>query len=127
MFPTDDHPDSRISEDSLAALWDAMNQFARGDWVEVDLDVKRLCPDENDIWTIRSHMKQPQLRLFGWFVLPKCFVAVHPVVRDDLEIGDGPKWDAAIAKAFDVRAILMGDTSLLFFSWDSREYVQNPK
>jgi hypothetical protein len=47
--------------------------------------MRRLRPDERDIWEIKSHLKKPQLRVLGWFALPKWFVGVHCVLRDDLE------------------------------------------
>jgi hypothetical protein len=48
------------------------------DW---ELDVKRLSPLETDVWEIRSHLAKPQLRLIGWFVLPKMFVAVRGLFK----------------------------------------------
>lgn len=89
------------------------------------VDIRRLCPDERDIWEIKSHLKKPQLRVLGWFALPKLFVGVHPVVRDDLEKKKGPKWEAAITTADDARTELVGPVD--FFHVDPGEYVQNPK
>jgi hypothetical protein len=102
-----------------------LNAFVLGDFMDYGgVDMRRLCPDDKDIWEIKSHLKKPQLRVFGWFVLPKYFVAVHQVVRDDLEKKKGPKWDAAIATAEHARATLVGPVD--FFHVDPGKYVQNP-
>jgi hypothetical protein len=83
------------------------------------IDIRRLCPHEKDIWEVKSHLKKPQLRVFGWFVLPKWFVGVHYAVRDDLEPAKGPKWDAAIARSEHIRAALIG--SVDYFNYDPGE------
>jgi hypothetical protein len=125
VLPDAAHPDPRIGDEPLSHLGDQLNAFVAGEFMENGLDIKRLCPPKNDIWTIRSHLKQPQLRVFGWFVLPKLFVAAHYAVRDDLEKGKGPKWNAAIAKADGARTALVG--SVDFYNVDPGEYVKNPK
>jgi hypothetical protein len=76
--------------------------------MEYGIDIRRLCPFQTDVWEIRSHLKKPQLRLIGWFVLPKMFVAVHRAVRDDLEKTRGPKWDQLIGTAEQARSALVG-------------------
>jgi hypothetical protein len=102
-----------------------MNAFVWGEFLDFDGgDMRRLWFEERDIWEIKSHLKRPQLRLLGWFVLPKWFVGVHPVVRDDLEPKAGPKWEAAMTKAEQARAELVGPVE--FFHVDPRKYVQNP-
>jgi hypothetical protein len=125
--PAGNHPDSRVTDDSLAHLGDQLNAFVLGEFMDYRdcIDIRRLCPDERDIWEIKSHLKKPQLRVLGWFVLPKLFVGVHPVVRDDLEKKRGPKWDAAIAIADHARTELVG--AINFFRVDPGEYVRNPK
>jgi hypothetical protein len=115
-----------VTEECLAHLKDQLSAFVRGEFMDYHGgDMRRLCPEENDIWEIKAHLKKPQLRLLGWFVLPKWFVAVHPVVRNDLEKKKGTKWDAAIAKAESVRTELVGPVD--FFHSDPGEYVKNPK
>jgi hypothetical protein len=125
-FPDDAHPDARISDAALAHLADQMNAFVWGqfmDWRD-GVDIKRLDPHEKDIWEIKSHQKKPQLRVFGWFVLPKWFVATNYSVRDDLEPTSGPKWNAAIDLAEHHRVTLVG--SVGFFHPNPGEYVKNP-
>jgi len=125
-FPSDAHPDARITDASLAHLADQMNAFVWGQFVDYrdGIDMKRLEPHSEDIWEIRSHLKKPQLRLFGWFVLPKWFVATNFAVRDDLEPKNGPKWSAAINKAAQHRARLVG--TVAFHRQDLSEYIKNP-
>jgi hypothetical protein len=123
--PPASHPDIRISDESLSALGDQFNAFVSGDFMGIGQDIKRLCPDTTDIWEIKSHMKKPQLRVLGWFALPTLFVATHCAVRDDLEDGKGPKWDAIIAKTADNRSELVG--SVAHWNSDPRVYVRNPK
>jgi hypothetical protein len=125
-FPENAHPDGRISDESLAHLADQLNSFVWGqfmDWKD-GIDIKRLEPHEKDIWEIRSHLKKPQLRVFGWFALPKWFVATNCALRDDLEPKSGPKWDAAISLAVQHRTALVG--SVDFFRDNPGEYVKNP-
>jgi hypothetical protein len=124
-FPVDAHPDVRIRDQSLAHLRDQLNAFVRGDFMEYEVDIRRLCPHHMDVWEIRSHLKRPQLRLFGWFVLPKMFVAVHRTVRDDLEKSRGPKWNHAIATADQARSAMVG--SVGWFDADPGRYLQNPR
>jgi hypothetical protein len=124
--PSGDHPDPRVTDASLAHLGDQLNAFLWGEFMDYKdgIDMRRLRPDERDIWEIKSHLKKPQLRVLGWFALPKWFVGVHCVLRDDLEETCGPKWDAAIAKAEHIRADLVGPVD--FFHVDPGEYVRNP-
>jgi hypothetical protein len=84
-------------------------------------DIRRLCPEGTDVWEIKSHLGQPQLRVFGWFVLPKWFIAVQGFVRDDLEKGRGPKWDRAIEAAAQARGTLVG--SVKWNDEDPRKYL----
>lgn len=121
--PPEDHQDSW--DESLAHLGDQLNNFVWGEYTEYGTDIRRLCPEEKDIWEVRSHLKKPQHRLFGWFVLPKLFVGVHCKLRDDLERGKGPKWDKAIEKAEHARDDLVGHVP--FFDADPGKYVCNPK
>ena len=102
-----------------------MNAFVLGEFIEYAIDIRRLCPPKMDVWEIRSHLKKPQLRLFGWFVLPKLFVAAHPKVRADLEKSKGPKWNRAIATADDMRKTLVG--SVDWYDDDPNKYLQNPR
>jgi hypothetical protein len=89
--------------------------------MEYEVDIRRLCPDEVDVWEIKSHLKKPQLRVFGWFVLPKWFVAVHRAVRDDLEKASGPNWDHAIATAVAARTAMVG--SVDWYDEDPAKYL----
>jgi len=125
-FPDNAHPDGRISGESLAHLEAQMSAFVRGEFVDWKdgIDIKRLDPPERDIWEIRSHLKKPQLRLFGWFALPKWFVATNYALRDDLEPQRGPKWEAAIDFADRQRTMLVG--SVDFYHDNPGEYVKNP-
>lgn len=120
-----DHPDPRVTDESIAHLGDQLNAFVWGEFMDYDgVDMRRLCPQEKDIWEIKSHLKKPQLRVFGWFVLPKWFVATHRAVRGDLEETRGPKWHAIISKAEHARTTLVG--SVDFYHDDPGEYVRNP-
>jgi hypothetical protein len=119
--PAGAHPDRRIRDESLAHLQDQLNAFVRGDFVEYEVDIRRLSPDESDIWEVRSHLKKPQLRLIGWFVLPKSFVAVDGAVRDDLEKTNGPKWERVIANAAKIRSTLAGPVS--WYHEDPQKYL----
>ena len=123
--PAGAHPDGRIRDESLAHLLDQLNAFVRGDFMEYGVDIRRLCPHETDVWEIRSHLKKPQLRLIGWFVLPKMFVAVRGAVRDDLERARGPKWNRAITAADQARTALVG--SVGWYDADPGRYIQNPR
>jgi hypothetical protein len=86
--------------------------------------MRRLCPEELDVWEIKSHLKKPQLRVFGWFALPKLFVATNYAVRDDLEDECGPKWNAAIQESDQIRTEMVG--SVDFYDVDPGAYVRNP-
>jgi hypothetical protein len=119
--PASAHSDNRIRDASLAHLQDQLNAFVRGDFMEYEVDIRRLSPDESDVWEIRSHLKKPQLRLIGWFVLPKMFVAVDGVVRDDLEKTHGPKWERVIANAAKIRSRLMGPVN--WYDEDPHNYL----
>lgn len=125
-FPDAEHSDPRITDDSLAHLGDQMNAFVFGEFMDYrdGIDMKRLCPPELDIWEIRSHLKKPQLRVFGWFALPKWFVATNFAVRDDLEPDHGPKWAAAISTADHIRTQLVG--SVDHYNDDPSVYIRNP-
>jgi hypothetical protein len=89
------------------------------------VDMRRLCPAEKDIWEIKSHLKKPQLRVLGWFALPKLFIGSHCAVRNDLEPSCGPKWDKIIDETERMRSDLVG--SVDYFHVDPGEYVRNPK
>jgi hypothetical protein len=124
-FPVGPHPDGRIGDGSLAALHAQLNAFVWGEFMEYEVDITRVDRDRDDVWEIRQHLKRPQLRAFGWFVLPKWFVGVHPAVRDDLEKIGGPNWDAAIAIALRARSEMVG--SVAFYDDDPEKYLQNPR
>jgi len=93
--------------------------------MEYGVDVRRLCPREVDVWEIKSLLVKQQLRVFGWFVLPKLFVAVRGAVRDDLEKIRGPKWDQAIKSADEARKMLVG--SVDWYHADPEMYLQSPR
>jgi hypothetical protein len=120
-LPVDAHPDGRITDRSLAHLLEQLNAFVRGSFMEYGTDIRRLDPIEKDIWEIKSHLVKPQLRMFGWFALPRMFVAIHAAVRDDLEKVSGPKWDRAIATAEDARTEMVG--SVLWYDPDPLKYL----
>ena len=124
-FPAGAHPDARIRDEALANLATQMNAFALGEFMEYGIDIKRLCPKERDVWEIRSLLMKQQLRIFGWFVLPKLFVAVHQSVRSDLEKTRGQKWDQAINTAAEIRTMLVG--SVAWYHDDPGAYLQNPR
>jgi hypothetical protein len=125
-FPADTHPDTRITDESLAHLGDQFNAFVCGEFMDYKdgVDIRRLRPRERDIWEIRSHLKQPQLRVLGWFALPKLFVGTHNAVRDDLEESDGPKWEKIIDATDQMRTELVGRVD--YYHVDGGEYVRNP-
>jgi hypothetical protein len=125
-LPLEVHPDSRISDEALAHLGDQFNTFVAGDFMDYEgVDMRRLCPPTKDIWEIKSYLKKPQLRVLGWFALPKLFVASHFAVREDLELGKGPKWNRIIAETETKRIELVGHVS--HYHDDPGEYVKNPK
>jgi hypothetical protein len=124
-FPGAAHPDTRIRNEALANLHSQMNAFVRGEFMEYGVDVRRLCPKEVDVWEIKSLLVKQQLRVFGWFVLPKLFVAVHGAVRGDLERSRGPKWDQAITTAEEARKKLVGTVE--WYHADPEMYLQNPR
>jgi hypothetical protein len=125
-LPSNAHPDARITEECLAHLRDQFNAFVWGEFMDFDgVDMRRLCPEHKDIWEIKSHLKKPQLRVLGWFALPKLFVASHYAVRDDLEEHCGPKWDKIIDETEWMRHELVGNVD--FFDVKPGEYVKNPK
>jgi hypothetical protein len=103
-FPPDGHPDSRVTAKALAHLGDQINAFVLGQFMEDGVDMKRLEPTENGVWEIRSYFNKPFLRVFGWFVLPKLFVAAQCKVRDDLEknawakMGQYPSRDGSVSR-----------------------------
>jgi hypothetical protein len=120
-FPAVAHPDTRIRDEALAYLHSQMNAFVRGEFMDYGVDVRRLCPKEMDVWEIKSLLTRQQLRVFGWFVLPKWFVAVHTAVRNDLEPVRGPKWDHAIETAAEARRVLVG--SVAWYDVDPGKYL----
>jgi len=124
--PPGDHPDHRVTEKSLAHLGEQMNAFVLGEYLEYKegIDIKRLFPDTRDIWEIKSYFAKPQLRVLGFFAVPKWFVATNFALRDDLEPIRGPKWNAAIGFAEKKRAELVGRVD--HFSNDRGDYVRNP-
>lgn len=124
--PPGDHPDNRIDDETLAVVGDQLNAFARGDFMEMKVDIKRLDPDTTDVWEIRSHLGRPQLRVFGFFAAPKVFVATHYANRDDLEPSRGPKWNAKIQEVANMRAQLVGQY-VPYWNQDPNVYVRNPR
>jgi hypothetical protein len=104
-FPKGKHPE-KIREMALAMASSQLNHFALGTTMIEDDDMKHLTPHSKEVWTIRSYLERPQLRLFGWFVQPRQFIVVHGKSRDDLERAVGPKWDRAIQKVIDARSQL---------------------
>jgi hypothetical protein len=101
-----------------------MNAFVLGQFMEDGVDMRRLAPIENGVWEFRSYFNKPFLRVFGWFVLPKLFVAAHYKVRDDLEKTRGPKWESAIAATTALRDEMFG-TELLYESAQYNDFVCN--
>jgi len=93
--------------------------------MEDGVDMKRLEPTENGVWEIRSYFNKPFLRVFGWFVLPKLFVAVQCKVRDDLEKRRGPKWDSTLAATAAFRDEMFG-AELLYKGAQYNDFVRNP-
>jgi hypothetical protein len=124
-FPSAQHPDARVTDEALAQMGDRMNAFVFGQFMEDGIDMKRLEPVENGVWEIRSYFKKPFLRVFGWFVLPKLFVAAHCKVRHDLEETRGPKWDRVIAETMALRDQMFGG-DLLYQSNRYNDFVRNP-
>jgi hypothetical protein len=124
--PPGDHPDRRVTDASLIHLGEQMNAFVLGEFMDYKdgIDIKRLCPDERDIWEIKSYFVKPQLRLLGFFAVPKWFIGTNFALRDDLEPVRGPKWNAAISFAEDKRAELVGHVD--YYNDDRGEYVRNP-
>lgn len=120
-FSEDERQDARIGDKPLAHLGDQFNAFIRGEFFEYEVDIRRLSPKEADIWEIRSYAHKPQLRVFGWFILPKMFVATNFAIRDDLEKGSGPRWDAEIAKAAAIRDKLVGRVD--YYRDNPEEYI----
>jgi hypothetical protein len=116
-FPSGHHPDTRVSAKALASATHQLNSFVFGRWLESRVDLTQLCPQDKEAWEIRSCLAMPQLRLFGWFVLPRQFIVAHCKVRNDLEAETGPKWDAAIARVCDIRNELFPDFSPFRGRW----------
>jgi hypothetical protein len=122
--PAGPHPDSRIHDGSLTYLQYQLNAFVAGEFMEYGVDIKRLRQDgqgdpyNQDVWSIRSHLMQPQLRLIGWFALPKMFVAVQGAVRDDL---DSPRWNSLIAYAAEIRNTIVGPVN--WYNEDPDKYL----
>jgi hypothetical protein len=104
-FPIGKHPE-KISDMSLAMARSQLDHFVLGRTMIEDEDVKHLDPHGKEVWTIRSYLHRPQLRLFGWFVQPRQFIVVHGKRRDDLEPSAGQKWDRAIQKVVNARSQL---------------------
>ena len=101
-----------------------MNAFVLGQFMEDGVDMKRLEPTENGVWESNRIFTSRLLRVFGWFVLPKVFVAAHCKVRDDLEKTRGPKWERAIAATVALRDELFAD-ELLYKSAHYNDFVRN--
>ena len=115
-----------MTDASLTHLGEQMNAFVLGEFLDYKdgTDIKRLCPDERDIWEIKSYFVKPQLRLLGFFAVPKWFIGTNFALRDDLEPVRGPKWNAAIDFAEHKRAELVGHVD--HYNEDRGEYVRNP-
>jgi hypothetical protein len=79
-----------------------LDLFVTEEFLEEDMDMKHVDP-ENEVFTIRSQFHRPLLRLFGWFLAPRCFIGTHVRVRDDLA---DEQWAKAISKTIVVRAQL---------------------
>jgi hypothetical protein len=113
-----------MTEKALAQIGNQFNAFVLGQFMQEGTDMTWLCPHDQYIWEIRSFLNRPFLRIFGFFVLPKQFVAAHYKFRNELERKRGPKWDAAIAKTALIRDQLFGG-ELLFEGRTYNEYVRN--
>jgi hypothetical protein len=55
--------------------------------------MKPLEPVEDEVWELRSRDPEPQVRVFGRFALPDCFVATHAAFRDDLGDLSWSRWE----------------------------------
>jgi hypothetical protein len=83
-------------------------------------------PADKGIWEIRSYSNKPFLRVFGWFVLPKWFVAAQYRFRADLEPTNGNKWNAAIQQTQTIRDEMFAGESL-FSGASYNEFLRNPR
>lgn len=55
--------------------------------------MKPLEPIEDEVWEIRSRDPEPQVRVFGRFLLPDTFIATNAEFRDQLGEPGRSKWD----------------------------------
>lgn len=94
--PATDHPDARITDESIVDLQSVLNAFVFNRDMMQGLDMRHLEPKDDEVWEFRSYIHNPRLRLFGSFALPSIFVAVDYRLRSELEPRRGKKWNYAI-------------------------------
>ena len=89
--------DGRSRLDFKADLRAFLKRFVVGAPMENGADFKKANPKGKAIWAMRIRFR-PQVRMFGGFADMDIFVCLLWRMRDKLEKGKGPKWDAAVAK-----------------------------
>ena len=97
-FPLKDPPYKTL--EGLANLEARMNEFVRGAQLIPDVQLKCLAAfsDPDQYWEIRTPTADTQVRLFGWFPAPKCYLATHGMMRADVR-----DWDKQKTKVLRVR------------------------
>lgn len=81
---------SQEDEQRLAFLAADLDRFVLGKVVEVSMGrsnagfLKRLVPGSDEVWTLRSQVPKPGVRVFGRFALTDVFVATNMAIRKDL-------------------------------------------
>lgn len=102
----------------LDGPWDALESEVRCSQLRADLEVfvtggiipvaknpfkegrtaylKRLDPQREEVWEIRSRDPAPQIRVFGRFAKRDMFLALGWALRSDLGGPEDPRWNQAI-------------------------------
>ena len=68
-------------------------RIAVGTGRETTCFMKRLEPGADEVWELRSRDPEPQVRVFGRFAQPDCFVATHAAFREDLGDLSWSRWE----------------------------------
>lgn len=105
-------------QDRCGSLQEDFDWFLNGKRITVALDpstddddcfLKRLYPIENEVWTIRSRVPSPGIRVFGSFAETNIFIATNWALRADLGQFGSDEWNAAIADSQARWTLLFGE------------------
>lgn len=77
-----------------------LGRYVKGEWID-NRDVMKSWT--LDVWELRVQLlpKRENTRIFGTFIKPDTFVAVHQALRSSFGDKDDPKWQRAVDRVVD--------------------------